>query len=159
MVKLNLGCGDQILSGFINTDQINRSGAVGDDIIFLGKFKDSTVEMLYASHCLQCIQRSYVFEALRNWYRVLISGGKIIIEVPDIISLMGKYLKGLISIETLTQGVYGVDKEGIRQTCCFDYDYLKKLLEEVGFKDVKRIPQPFYSRHDLNTNICVEATK
>lgn len=162
MIKLNLGCGNHILNDFVNVDCkiITDLRCVEDDIIFLNKFQDNTAELVYAAHCLQCIfPRSVIPTVLFNWYRVLTLGGKIILEVPNVIPLMKKFIAKEVPIELLIQGVYGVDHEGIRQTICFDFEYLKKLLESVGFKNVKEIEQPSYSCHCKETNICVGAWK
>jgi len=159
-LNLNLGCGDQILPGFLNVDANSNKDVVFDDVVFLINFSDNGTDMIYAAHVLQCIfPRSRVLIALENWYKVLKPGGHIIIEVPDIVPVTKAYLEGKVPIETFIQGIYGVDKDGIRQTICFSFDYLKKLLEEVGFKNIKRIDQPSYSRHCKETNICVEAEK
>lgn len=159
--KLNLGCGNHILPEFVNIDNIPHCKDVYiDDIIYLQTFEDNSVDFIYSSHTLQCIfPRSKVTEALKNWYRVLKPKGHIVIEVPNVVPLMRKYLNNEVSHETFVQGIYGVDRPGIRQFSCFDFEYLQKLLEEVGFKNVRQIEQPEYSRHDPNTNLVVEAWK
>lgn len=165
--KLNLGCGDHLLKDFVNVDQSQFNGLKSsgydikvDNIIYLKYFENDSVDFIYSSHVLQCIDpRSKVTEALKNWYRVLKPKGQVIIEAPNIIPITKAYLEGKVKIETFIQGIYGVDKSGIRQFACFDFGYLQRLLEEVGFKNVKQIEQPKYSRHDPNTNIVVEAWK
>jgi len=158
--KLNLGCGNHILPGFVNVDANSNKDVVLDDVVLLINFSDNYTDMIYAAHVLQCIfPRSKVPEALKNWYRVLKFGGQVIIEVPNIIPITKAYLEGKVKIETFIQGIYGVDRNGIRQTTCFDFGYLFFLLQEVGFKNIKQIEQPEYSRHDRNTNLVVEAFK
>ena len=160
-VKLNLGCGQHILPGFTNIDNnVQYKDVVVENITALKSIHTDSVDFIYASHCLQCFaSRKLVPIALVNWYRVLKRGGQIIIEVPTLVPLMTKYLNKEIPIETLIQGVYGVDEDGIRQTTCFDFDYLLRLLIQIGFKDVKQIEQPKYSKHDRSTNIVIEARK
>lgn len=164
--KLNLGCGNHFLKGFVNIDQCQFDDKASgydikvDNIIYLKYFEDNSVDFIYSSHVLQCIDpRSKVTEALKNWYRVLKPKGHIVIEVPNVVPLMRKYLNNEVSHETFVQGIYGVDAEGIRQFTCFSYSYLEKLLKETGFRCINQIKQPLYSRHDPNTNLVVEAWK
>lgn len=161
--KLNLGCGNHILKDFINIDNIPHCKDVYiDDIIYLQTFENDSVDFIYSSHTLQCIfPRIKVFDALKSWYRVLKPEGHIVIEVPDIVPLMKKYLNNKVPIETLIQGIYGMDKEGIRQFMCFDFVYLGCMLTHTGFlgNKIRKTIQPSYSRHDPNTNLVVEAWK
>ena len=159
--RLNLGCGRYVLSGFTNIDSKSwHEGVVVADIVSLKSIHTDSVDFIYAAHCLQClVPRKLVPTALVNWYRVLKRGGQIIIEVPTLVPLMTKYLNKEVSIEKLIQGVYGVDEDGIRQTICFDFDYLSRLLIQIGFKDIKQIEQPPYSKHDKTTNLVVVGWK
>jgi len=163
MIKLNLGSGNHILNDFVNVDckiVTDTLLCIHDNIILLEKFSNEYADLIYASHTLQCIfPRSIIFVALSHWHRVLKDGGKIIIEVPNVVPLMKKYIASEVPIEVFVQGVYGCDQEGLRQFTCFNFEYLKKMLESVGFKNVKEIEQPSYSRHCKETNICVEAEK
>jgi len=166
-MKLNLGCGSHLLEGFVNVDQLQFKGLdlekvdyKVDNIVHLTEFKDNSVEMIYAAHCLQCIYlRSMVPVALAHWYRVLKPGGTIVIEVPNIVPAVQKYLAGKVSMETLIQGIYGHDQNGLRQTLCFDFEYLYVLLKKAGFKNIEQIKQPTYSRHDPQTNLVMGAWK
>lgn len=159
-IKLNLGCGHHKLSGFTNIDGNPKYNATIEDITVLNSIHASSVDFIYASHCLQCFApRKLVPIALMNWYRILKRGGSIIIEVPTLVPLMTMYINNEIATETLIQGIYGVDIDGIRQTTCFDFKYLNKLLTAAGFKNIKQIDPPKYSKHERSTNIAIEASK
>lgn len=160
-IQLNLGCGSQLLDGFINVD--SGDGVYGvnvSDIVWLIDFSADSVDLIYSAHALQCLpHRSDVQAALRSWHRVLKLGGKLILEVPTIVPLFKDYLSGKVSIKLLNQGIYGVDAEGLRQVVCFDLTYLTELLLEAGFTSVREVTQPSWSRHCAATNLVVESLK
>lgn len=160
-VQLNLGCWRRVLPGFTNIDVKDFTPEVlVEDIRTLYSIEDNSVDFIYCSHVLQCLEkRSHVKVALLNWFRIMKPGGKVVIEVPNVIPLMKMYVAGFVKVESLVQGVYGVDQDGLRQTVCFNFDSLKESLNAAGFKDVKAIKQPTYSVHDSATNLVVEAEK
>ena len=57
MVKLNLGCGDKILSGYVNVDAVSsRAGRQPDviaDIRDLRKIKSSIADEILAVHVIE----------------------------------------------------------------------------------------------------------
>jgi hypothetical protein len=74
--------------------------------------------------------------------------------------LLADYVRGRAKIESLIQGMYGVNEDGLRQTICFDYDLLYRLLHtHAGFVNVHQGPQACYSRHDARTNLVVYCRK
>lgn len=53
-LKLNLGCGDQILPGFVNVDQIKKQGILNMDLNKLPlKFKTNSANYILISHVLE----------------------------------------------------------------------------------------------------------
>jgi len=165
-IKLNLGCHKTILPGFINIDLVPFEGVQIEDIIYLKSFENNSVDFIYASHCLHTFSRSNVSIALKNWYRVLKPGSQIIIEVDNMVPIMQQYLAGKIPVidgilpmGRLVQGFFGKDEEGMRKYIAFDFEYLSMFMTEAGFKNIKQINKPPYSRHCSQTNICVVAIK
>jgi SAM-dependent methyltransferase len=81
--KLNLGCGNDTKSGWINVDSVFQNGV--DMITDLSKvpykqFKDNSVDEIYASHILEHFDNP--IEVLTEWHRVCKNGARIIIRVP-----------------------------------------------------------------------------
>lgn len=84
-IKLHLGCGANILPGYINIDTGNREGIKYDidaNILDL-KFKDNSINEIRLNHVFEHFHRyqtvvlMFVFN---NWLEV---GGKLVIETPD----------------------------------------------------------------------------
>lgn len=84
MLRLNLGCGFFKRDGWVNID---ADPAYGPDIVAdctRLPYDDQTVDEIYAGHILEHIEESLRLAPLREWKRVLKSGGKIVVVVPDV---------------------------------------------------------------------------
>ena len=93
MLKLHLGCGNIRLDGFINID-IRQTAATDKimDISDLAEFSDNSVDLIYASNCLEHFSFRVVADILHEWGRVLRTGGELILRVPDFDILVNTYL-------------------------------------------------------------------
>lgn len=82
-IKLHIGCGNNILDGFINIDKYVKDEKVYEFDILNLPFKDSTVEEILAEHVLEHLsfaeEKLFFLEARR----VLVAGGILKVEVPD----------------------------------------------------------------------------
>jgi SAM-dependent methyltransferase len=96
-IKLNLGCGDKILPGYINVDVASeRSGNRPDvisDIRDLNGFPDAYADEVLAVHVVEHFWRWEVLEVLKEWCRVLKPGGKMILECPNLKSACEEFLR------------------------------------------------------------------
>jgi SAM-dependent methyltransferase len=96
-IKLNLGCGDKILDGYVNVDVVeSRAGKKPDvicDLHDLSKFKSNSVDEILAVHVVEHFWQWEVVDILKEWTRVLKPGGKMILECPNLISAAEEFLK------------------------------------------------------------------
>jgi hypothetical protein len=96
LIKLNLGCGDKLLSGYINVDVVQeRAGKQPDvncDIRNLDIFETDYANEVLAVHVVEHFWRWEVVDILREWVRVLKPGGKLILECPNLISACETFL-------------------------------------------------------------------
>ena len=93
-VRLHLGCGGQKWRDFVNVDLYpydsqpadrSREGCVADvfaDMRSLG-LSDASVDEIFTSHTLEHFVRWEAIDMLRDWHRMLKSGGSLIIETPS----------------------------------------------------------------------------
>lgn len=95
--RLNLGCGDKILDGYINIDVVNERAGMQPDIICditnLEIFEDDYADEILAVHVVEHFWRWEVVTILNEWVRVLKPGGKMILECPNLISACQEVLK------------------------------------------------------------------
>lgn len=92
-MKLHLGCGEKHIDGFVNVDIRNNVGAdIVEDIFSLKTFKPESVELIYASHVLEHLDRARAIEALKRWYEILIPSGILRIAVPDMDKVFRRYI-------------------------------------------------------------------
>lgn len=82
-IKLNLGCGDDIKDGYINVDLYNSNAEVQMDIRRLD-YEDNIIDEIFSSHALEHFSKRETIPILREWNRVLKSGGQLVMNLPDI---------------------------------------------------------------------------
>lgn len=140
--KLHLGCGSKHIPGYFHVDaldypHVDKIGPV-DDLSFI---PDGVVEHIYACHLLEHFGRKEYMNVLREWRRVLKSGGTLRLAVPDYeacakLYLAGKLPEGLPTIMGLMMG--GQRDQYDFHKMVFDERSLTNYLKEAGFSDVYR---------------------
>ena len=137
--KLNLGCFDRKISGFINVD-IRRDvdPDLIDDVFALNEIKDDSIDLIYACHVLEHADYEESARALKRWYTVLKVGGVLRVAVPDMEAHFAHYFyhKDLRALHSTFWGSqrhpYDYHKNG------WDFQKLKEDLKSVGFSDIRR---------------------
>ena len=144
-MKLHLGCWHRNIPGFVNVDicdmeHINYKSNIDD----LSMFPNNSASLIYSSHSFEYFNRQEAADVLKEWGRVLKSGGVLRMAVPDFDSLIKVYhqtekiekilgpLYGQMEIETLNRS------EVIYHKTVYNFDSLQKLLNDNGFKDIER---------------------
>jgi hypothetical protein len=144
-VKLNLGCGNKKIYGFVNVDgreEVNPD--VLCDVASISKrFKD--VDLIYASHVLEHfpyrannIYPTTCYELLLDWHKALKVGGTLRLAVPDF-AAVSKYYAFTSDLRVLRSFMSGGQKYDFDyHLSCWDFLTLKSDLESLGFKNVKK---------------------
>jgi predicted SAM-dependent methyltransferase len=138
-MKLHLGCGKRKIPGFIHIDAIDFPHVdhvtTIDNLSFI---QDKSVELIYNCHVLEHFKRRELFKVLSEWFRVLQPGGILRIAVPDFASLCTVYQK-YEKMELVIGPLFGrQDYLYNIHYNAFDLQTLTKLLEDVGFINVRR---------------------
>ena len=94
--KLNIGCGNEPMDGYINIDlhpeEYPGKEILGADALHL-PFKDGSIDEIYMSHFLEHLSYINAFNGFLEWRRVLCLGGKITIIVPDMNIMAQEWLR------------------------------------------------------------------
>lgn len=82
MKKLNLGCGNRIMEGYINVDYTQADGVdmVWDLEEFPYPFDDEEIDEIYANHVIEHLEPYR--KVMGELSRILKKGGKLILAVP-----------------------------------------------------------------------------
>lgn len=138
-MKIHLGCGQVYIPGYIHVDAVKHDHvdivAQADD---LSMFDDESVELIYASHILEHINRHSIERVLREWNRILKIEGVLRIAVPDFESIVRVYIENG-RLEDLIGLLYGgQDDQYNIHHYCFDFRLLEKHMNNSGFCNVNR---------------------
>ena len=83
-LKLNLGCGDIHLDGFVNIDSYPLPGVdVVCDIREI-QYEENTVDEIVMFHCIEHFTLDDACLIIRKLFKILKPGGRVIMEGPDI---------------------------------------------------------------------------
>ena len=139
-LRLNLGCGSVILSGFVNVDA-HAACDLKDDIRTLEHIQTGSVDEIMADHCLEHIGQREVRGTLQAWCRVLKPGGLLTIGVPDIYGMASALLASCKRddhrIDYRIRCIYGNQSgPGEFHQSGFTADILRTHLREVGLIDI-----------------------
>ena len=134
-MKIELGGGQSPREGYFNLEARDGYNATAK-----WPFEDNSVEEIISQEFLEHIKDTEFI--LKEAYRVLKPGGKFEFSCPDFEGIAKQiFTASPKEVEYMKRGILG---DGTHE---FDfhrnilwYEQIKKLMEDVGFVDVKRIP-------------------
>lgn len=142
MLNLNLGCGPQVVEGWVNVDYAIGARLAAIPVLkpALRRLKffrvdwdpkihihdltrplpwdDETVDACYTSHTVEHMSREQGGFLVRQAFRVLKPGGVLRVVVPDLQAIVSKYHSGKIPADLFVEALgvlYGADKKGLRR--------------------------------------------
>jgi len=138
-MKLHLGCGSKYIPGFVHVDIEDHPHVDHRTPVNALTFaEDNSVELIYASHVLEHFGRHEVDQVLREWFRVLQSGGILRLAVPDFGAVSRRYQETGELSELIGLVCGGQRNEYDFHKMVFDEKSLRERLLNVGFASVVR---------------------
>ncbi len=136
---LHLGCGNIKHDKFVNIDaHPYRHLHYVQTIDKLPQFDVSTVDLIYASHCLEHFKYHETLAILQEWHRVLKTGGVLRLSVPDFEKLVQIYISHNHDPDVILPQLMG------GQDHVYNFHYtalnivnLSRLLHNAGFSRIE----------------------
>lgn len=153
-IRLNLGGRGTHLHGFLNVDLSDEHDVeIKTDVSDLSQFDDNSVSEIYASQILEHFPHIKTESVLKEWHRVLKTGSKITIGVPDFARAVEIYIQyGLC--DWVVNQLYGDQVYPLAfHYAPFTFGRLAKILNDVGFSNIKRIKDMPYGIKDCSANV------
>lgn len=157
-MRLNLGCGNKILPGYVNVDAVPYRDHTGkqkdpDHIMDICKltFEDNVADEILTVHVVEHFYPWDIQNVLKEWIRVLKPGGLMAIEVPNILYAAQELVKqGEIfndkHSDMLMHLWYGDPVYGdplMHHKWGYTPKTLLKLVNDVGLKGCKPVPAKY----------------
>lgn len=138
-IKLNLGCYNKPIHGFINIDiREDTLSDCLDDVFELTTVPNNSIDVIFASHLLEHKSRNDSKNALMRWNEILKSGGQLYLAVPDMECVFAHYFYHK-KLSDLFSALGGSQRhEYDYHLSHFDFDTLKNLLEDSGYSNIER---------------------
>lgn len=176
-MKLNLASHGDNREGYINIDFDHPSADLKADVSAL-PFEDDTVDEILAHHILEHFRAGTyephlsnplnpktAQEAVTEWRRVLKTGGKLYIKVPDFEKIVWlvynfpQWARAEGANSPFSSYTDWICSNGQHQ-CLFDKSIMKRLLTACGFTNIQFLdgpPKAFVDRANLEMHVV--ATK
>ena len=151
-IKLNLGCGNMILEGYVNIDLYNEKADMKCDISKL-PFDDNSVDEVYSSHVIEHFDFMAAFDVFSEWKRVLKHGGMIILETIDMVASCKKFVESNEQERINLYSHFFSEPWIPGQIHKFLYTsvQMRWTLEQLGFKDIHQVRANRYiGKEDIN---------
>ena len=140
-MKINIGCGQRNFGKeWIHIDGADYEHIDSKDIL-MKNYERESVELIYASHLIEYFDRKEIIPILKRWREVLKPNGILRLAVPNFEIYAKLYSEKKISLDNSLGPLFGKMEMGnktIYHKTTYDYTSLKKILEEVGMRNISK---------------------
>jgi len=137
-MRLNLGCGNDIRSGYINVDRL-PPGQVPPEMYRQGDIQsldwlteDDTVDEIVALDCIEYLPANVIKHAVTNWSQKLITGGTMKILMPDCHAIAKAFVQGQFNLSEFSQMIFGTPEANDSRLSAIDALTLLGILQDIG---------------------------
>lgn len=179
-IKLNIGCGTDYKEDWVNVDNNSDENIERLDLNWDMRnplpFEENSVDYVFNEHFLEHLTVEEGQVVIKDLMRVLKPGGVLRIAVPDLEVVVNKYLKNNLTedptikkfdltwIKTRAEFI-NVSFRWWGHKWLYDFEELKRRIEEAGFLKIERCELGKSSHPALNNleireeSLVVEVTK
>ncbi len=153
--RLHIGCGENLLPGWLNTDLFPVKGALFLDASKQLPFNASTLDYIFSEHLIEHLECQNGVPLLQECHRVLKPGGRLRIATPDLRFLIELYAENKTeaqqryirwAVDTFLPGMDGYLDTFVINNFFTDWGHkfiydektLRRMLENAGFVDIAR---------------------
>lgn len=170
-LRINVGCGSRVMDGWFNCDIARDPNAPRDPELLCDAksipLPDGCAHTLMAIHVFEHMFRWQSENVLKEWGRLLKSGGLIILELPNLVKACQNYLdgrkKGGKDPDQLARwAIYGDPRTGNPYMCHpwgFSPEEVIDLLHANGFKNAVEKTTQFHPAGRVHRDMRIEAIK
>ena len=156
-MKLNLGSGNRNIDDFINIDAVKQTdNTVVGDILNL-EYKNNSIEEIHSEHVVEHFDKNELDKFFYECSRLLITGGRLNIIAPSIVSAIDSYINGVNDIDWLDRFLFA------NHTHQYDYHkqsiYKEKLFILCKKYDFRVDSCEYEDRNFSTFEIKLKATK
>tara|TARA_R110000824_G_scaffold205858_1_gene390795 strand:+ start:2823 stop:3344 length:522 start_codon:yes stop_codon:yes gene_type:complete len=168
MLRLNLGCANDILDGYVNIDIHHKNPKVLiEDVKNLHWLENNSVDTILAKDVLEHLSFSEGLDAIKEWSRVLKQGGSFYIQTINLPIQIEAFQEGVWDLSDFNHMVFagvgwvdGITRPGDFHKSAYTFNYLEKILNEYDlfvnkktFDTIDDMLRINSRSHNLNMNI------
>jgi predicted SAM-dependent methyltransferase len=170
-MRLNVCCGRQVLEGWTNIDVAQSPETKKVPDLFAPATKiplpDGCAEEVMVIHGFEHLYRWECDAALEEWKRLLKSGGRLILELPDLYKCCQNILSGFTIFDRDPDqysywGLYGDPRTQdpfMTHRWGWTPKTLRKILQEHGFHNILDAATQWHPAGRINRDMRMEAFK
>ena len=138
MIQLHLGCGSKRLPGYVNIDILPGPAVdVQSDLRKLS-YEPGSVDLIYSCAAIEHFGRHEWVDVLRYWGSLLKAGGILRLSTADFDACVVEYMEHKNLPQLLGLLIGGQKDEYDWHGMIFNFETLKRGLEEAGFTNIER---------------------
>ena len=152
-LKLDIGSGPTPLSGHVGVDLYAQGADIINAPMDQLPYPDGIIYEINCSHALEHIPKVAVIPTLQEWYRVLMPGGKLTVEVPDLVWVCENWLENQNNSWDMDAIFGDQSTPGQFHQTGFSRQLLLQYLYDAGFHKTATVETPF-----THNQLCIKVT-
>ena len=144
--RLHLGCGTNVLTGWLNLDVEPGPGVLVHDLTTPLPFADASMRFVYSEHFIEHVPQSVALRILQECFRVLVPGGRLRLSTPDLSFMTACFRQAHLTewadVDYQPASTADLLNGGMRlwgHQYVYDSPALERLVGAAGFTRLERV--------------------